>query len=1042
MALERFQIATVEAATEALERADGSGRYLIADEVGLGKTVVSRELAKRLGKARRGPLNVVYLCSNLNIASQNLTKLKALDPEWRTPEDRLSLVCKSPQAAKGLDFRIFSFTPDTSLPGWKRSNRTGRAAERQLIADLLDKVAPEVLGDLRARDARRQAKVRGQNARLLWPAGIVEQHAHLERPFVAALREVFDLKGKPLEPGLLAWLERRDDPAEFVLRARSALSLVALQNPATRPDLLILDEFHRYADLILPRSTQPATAVERERWIVHQRLVDALLEQGRPVLLLSATPYRLTRADGGAVAGSRYAHLLHLIRFLYGTDQASADLAADRLNAYHAALARQVDRDAAIGGVRRCKAELEASLRPVMARTERATSLEGELFNKERLQTSVRRDDLELFGHFAKAVHRRTPRMNSWVQPFWTSVPYPAETLFDYVVARGLGGTLPPITSRDQKDGPAHPQLRALVSPQKNENPAGREPVIDEQILRLPWLPPTQPWWKLGGLWKPRPNAAAPGKALLFSRFIGTPPAVSALLSHAIAPVTTTTTAKGGKPVRSGFLKPDTETPGPLVALFMPWPKLSRAIRFERRPGQTPAAAFRQARDSFRAWLKAHGIALDASRPETRSAWQLAFGLERQLNGLARTKALIRSHKSLNGASEHMARVCPPVNSISVKEADMLAEWLLGAPGAIVGRAVARHDPKVFDTDRTTRSLVEFCWRQLRPYLATRHFADLLRGPRRKGRGKARYPDVLRAALIQGGFEAVLDEHLAVMGLIGDDTPVGHLCSSLVSPGRVRMRRRGGAHRTDVHVAMPFTGAKRKEEAGKTKGKAGGKGAPKDLRSDALRGAFNSPFWPHVLSTTSVGQEGLDFHVWCDRVIHWDLPRDPVDFEQREGRIARYGSLCVRRALAAEFPDTLVAAASDDSPFGRVFSEARAAPSSGLGLERWWCPTTDKPRRITFATPFSQSGARLTALQDDLMRYRLGLGQPDPEQFGTFVRHFDLSGPEMRALALDLSAASHCQTRDADNVPVTVPSSRGTSNHDRGCLPLGYPPPL
>ena len=29
---------------------------------------------------------------------------------------------------------------------------------------------------------------------------------------------------------------------------------------------------------------------------------------------------------------------------------------------------------------------------------------------------------------------------------------------------------------------------------------------------------------------------------------------------------------------------------------------------------------------------------------------------------------------------------------------------------------------------------------------------------------------------------------------------------------------------------------------------------------DAVRAAFNSPFWPFVLGTTSIGQEGLDFH--------------------------------------------------------------------------------------------------------------------------------------------------------------------------------------
>ena len=52
-----------------------------------------------------------------------------------------------------------------------------------------------------------------------------------------------------------------------------------------------------------------------------------------------------------------------------------------------------------------------------------------------------------------------------------------------------------------------------------------------------------------------------------------------------------------------------------------------------------------------------------------------------------------------------------------------------------------------------------------------------------------------------------------------------------------------------------------------------------------LRRAFNSPFWPFVLTSTSVGQEGLDFHLYCHAVVHWNLPSNPVDLEQREGRV-------------------------------------------------------------------------------------------------------------------------------------------------------------
>ena len=43
-------------------------------------------------------------------------------------------------------------------------------------------------------------------------------------------------------------------------------------------------------------------------------------------------------------------------------------------------------------------------------------------------------------------------------------------------------------------------------------------------------------------------------------------------------------------------------------------------------------------------------------------------------------------------------------------------------------------------------------------------------------------------------------------------------------------------------------------------------------RAGVVREAFNSPFRPFILATTSVGQEGLDFHSYCHRV--WcELPQ-------------------------------------------------------------------------------------------------------------------------------------------------------------------------
>src|SRR5205807_78238 len=71
-------------------------------------------------------------------------------------------------------------------------------------------------------------------------------------------------------------------------------------------------------------------------------------------------------------------------------------------------------------------------------------------------------------------------------------------------------------------------------------------------------------------------------------------------------------------------------------------------------------------------------------------------------------------------------------------------------------------------------------------------------------------------------------------------------------------------------------------------------------RKERVRAAFNSPFWPWVLVTTSVGQEGLDFHRYCHQVVHWNVPATPVELEQREGRVLRFFNHAVRRNLAQQ----------------------------------------------------------------------------------------------------------------------------------------------
>lgn len=1007
MTLERFQEETVAAAVTALTKDSGSRRFLIADEVGLGKTVSAKAIAAKLQDRRGAPLNIVYLCPNLDIAAQNLRKLQSLAPEWEMPEDRLSLVLQERPARTGTNFRVYCYTPDTSLPGWKAGQRTGRAAERALIAALICDAVPEFWCRLRVLDRAREAK--GKPA--WFPAQPVDPPAHLKGPFQVALRVVMELVGRPLEDGLAAWLLRRgNDAAEFALRARAALALAALRDPSCRPDLLILDEFHRYADLIIPSREPPKDELGAERHRVHQLLVNTLIGDGEDapaLLLLSATPYRLQRLDRGKIPGGRYGQFAQLVRFLHGRVGAAQAAEIDAaISAHQTALARRDDVAAALAAVTDAKHALETLLRPVIARTERATAIPGELFERRALPAQIESRDLVTFRHLARAVDRKAKGMRSWVQPLWSSVPYPAEMLFNYQICKALGRDLPPVTMASEKGNPAHPRLRALVD--KKGDPAA---TLSCDALSLPWLAPTQPWWVLGGGWGELAKVdRLRSKALLFSRYRGTPAAVSAWLSAEVDRRASRQQAKG-KFTAQAYLRPDAKAPWPLIALFLPWPTLSEALEPRRGSDLSISEVKRQARRDLREWLNGQKILITPGQTSARKPWQLAFDLESLLGNPALITGALRQLGTL--VEPNAWRRADVPRQVTPEEVVLLSDWLLSAPGAIIARTLRRHDPGSLTDSDTLPSVFRFSWRQLRQYLGQRYFAGPILGASRRRR-RGGYPEALRRAIIEGGFEATLDEHVAVMMLIGDDPPLKVLEHSIIGrPGLVQRRTTRRVLRARVHAAAPYLGADRRVTSSRNTGRkaADRKGERLEkLRSDTLRTGFNSPFWPHVLTTTSIGQEGLDFHVWCDRVIHWDLPRDSVDFEQREGRISRYASLGVRRALAEAHGGR--ALAPWESPFGAIFKAAHAAEREGLGLERWWSPTSHKPVSVTLSLPFSLAGLRLSRLRDDLMHYRLALGQPEPQLFEEMVKHFRLSQGRARELALNISPA--VPTRQAE----------------------------
>jgi SNF2 family DNA or RNA helicase len=63
---------------------------------------------------------------------------------------------------------------------------------------------------------------------------------------------------------------------------------------------------------------------------------------------------------------------------------------------------------------------------------------------------------------------------------------------------------------------------------------------------------------------------------------------------------------------------------------------------------------------------------------------------------------------------------------------------------------------------------------------------------------------------------------------------------------------------------------------------------------EKMKEGFNTPFYPMVLITLPLAQEGIDLQKECRRVVHYDLEWNPASLEQRVGRIDRINSLVSR----------------------------------------------------------------------------------------------------------------------------------------------------
>ena len=221
--LKPFQRRTVDHAFDRLFLAkDSTSRFLVADEVGLGKTLVARGLIARTiehlwDTAKR--IDIVYICSNGSIARANLPKLHvgATSDRSFALATRLTMLATelAPRAGRlGLaasKVNFVSFTPGTSFDMGKA---TGQSEERVVLFRLLEPV-------VKARTGLMNLLQAGISNRDNWRWRLKNSDIALD-PSIGPAVAVAVLAGLPLHRGACALRAlRRDAPSPREARARA-----------------------------------------------------------------------------------------------------------------------------------------------------------------------------------------------------------------------------------------------------------------------------------------------------------------------------------------------------------------------------------------------------------------------------------------------------------------------------------------------------------------------------------------------------------------------------------------------------------------------------------------------------------------------------------------------------------------------------------------------------------------------------------------------------------------------------------------------------
>lgn len=1061
--LKDFQKATVERIYELYK--GGQRRVLVADEVGLGKTLIARGVIVKTARLRleekASLFKVIYICSNISIANQNIRKLRVSESarvesvsDTRLSMQHLKIAQQELDSELKKDYiQLIPLTPDTSF---RMTTGGGVVGERALMFAILNKL-PELRGYVAELE---RMFVQRADRSWVWSRDYYSKEVktcnrRTKGAYLSDLLDdirtfnqdehIIDLLREHLRQRKRGETKRND--ARVLNKLRAMFARISAKK--LRPDLVIMDEFQRFRFLI-------GSNEDTETGILVKQF---LMGSDTRVLLLSATPYKLystfeeiTEANG---IDEHYEEFLQVMDFLFPSDRAQfRKVWTD----YNVALHQLKTGDSAILQI---KHEAESAMYTGVCRTERISVMDsGDYTDDSSIKNHLRVESGDINSYLAMSdVLRQIGANFSLPVDYAKSSPFLMSYMKNYKIKE--------IIEKHCKANPEDTQLLSnkllwvdrtsvnsyLPLPDTNARLKALKKVAFEDHSELfLWVPPCKPYYELQGPYRGSHNFS---KTLVFSAWEMVPRMIATMISYEAERLTVGElckkatfleklnnakynakkrypsyrlqfSLKGVEPQRMTLfclLYPSKTLSGmydPILCMneHMTLSSIERAVRGKIQSKIAKLKKYEKvfARNEDVSWYYLAPMLLDGY--DYTEAWigslidVVAQSEEAGEDAISSDKgnkafhAHIRKLRDLMHNRGKLSLGRMPRDLVSV-----LTDMTLASPAVCVYRsngqnaafatALAKIFLNYFNTTESTAVI------QLS---SERHHA-------RKSDDSAHWQDVLTYSK-DGCFQSMFDEYL-------------HLVTESVtfSDGEDRARQVQNIMLSDlrIHTASydvdTFQDFKKRVN-GKTNSEdndaimkmrahyavgfinSGTENQKTALRKDSIRGAFNSPLKPFILATTSIGQEGLDFHNYCRKIVHWNLPSNPIDLEQREGRINRYKCLAIRQNIVEKYGGIKFRKDVWVELFQTAENERQPGQSE---LVPYWCFGKNqdiKIERIVPMYPMSKDGLNYERLVKILSMYRLTLGQARQEELLEYLFKEFQDTEELKKLFIDLSPFS------------------------------------